>query len=296
MLHREGEGLDQGRREAHVKQSKMAEERHSYDAIDKTSRDIRILSLLPGEFNDPIECLVHNASIDEDGLNYETLSYVWGDSAIRTSILVNGQSTEVTTNLGNALRYLRKKDEPLSIWADALCINQHNPSEKTHQIGLMGQIYRRSSNVNIWLGCDDNAGGQGDDSNSDIGKPLRPPISDSLFCSVLRQYFDYLEDIISCLKASSCEQPDIQILEVPKYLMHQYDFPRPSSALLADTLKLQTLSLSFTTSSRTNTSMSFPTWSMTLKRIDIGTAPGKIILYGMDFPTSQTAHGGHEYG
>jgi hypothetical protein len=36
VLHREGEGLDQGRREAHVKQSKMAEEeRHSYDAIDK---------------------------------------------------------------------------------------------------------------------------------------------------------------------------------------------------------------------------------------------------------------------
>jgi Heterokaryon incompatibility protein (HET) len=123
--------------------------------ITNRSRDIRLLSVQPGNFIDLIKCEVRNVNLDQEGLEYETLSYVWGRSAIRLSILVDDQMVEVTPNLGNALRYLRKKDKTIVLWIDALCINQGDKIEKTHQVGMMGEIYRRCSAVYIWLGCDE---------------------------------------------------------------------------------------------------------------------------------------------
>jgi predicted AAA+ superfamily ATPase len=74
-----------------------------------------------------------------------------------TTIFCEGHATDVTTNLGNALRYLRQDDKELIIWVDALCINQQDVNEKTRQVGMMGEIYRRCSRVYIWLGPNDDA-------------------------------------------------------------------------------------------------------------------------------------------
>lgn len=38
------------------------------------------------------------------------------------------------------------------MWADALCIDQHNDGEKAIQIRLMGRIYSQAECVAIWLG------------------------------------------------------------------------------------------------------------------------------------------------
>jgi hypothetical protein len=38
------------------------------------------------------------------------------------------------------------------VWVDAICIDQRNGVEKISQIRLMGDIYRRSSQVLVWLG------------------------------------------------------------------------------------------------------------------------------------------------
>jgi hypothetical protein len=43
----------------------------------------------------------------------------------------------------------------LPLWIDALCINQADVAEKTHQVGLMGRIYRQSQNTLAWLGPKD---------------------------------------------------------------------------------------------------------------------------------------------
>ncbi|KAJ8132815.1 hypothetical protein O1611_g808 [Lasiodiplodia mahajangana] len=43
----------------------------------------------------------------------------------------------------------------LPIWIDALCINQDDLSEKSHQIQLMGDIYKRAHRVFSWLGQPD---------------------------------------------------------------------------------------------------------------------------------------------
>jgi len=38
------------------------------------------------------------------------------------------------------------------LWVDALCINQHDLQEKSDQVRMMGEIYRRSWNVMVWVG------------------------------------------------------------------------------------------------------------------------------------------------
>jgi hypothetical protein len=42
----------------------------------------------------------------------------------------------------------------LTLWVDAVCINQSDLPEKSQQVAVMGQIYRKCAQVQIWLGCD----------------------------------------------------------------------------------------------------------------------------------------------
>lgn len=55
-------------------------------------------------------------------------------------------------NLYHALLQVRLANAYLSLWIDALCINQANVDERKSQRQLMGQIYRSSRKVIVWLG------------------------------------------------------------------------------------------------------------------------------------------------
>jgi hypothetical protein len=44
-------------------------------------------------------------------------------------------------------------------WIDAICINQADSDERTEQIKIMRQIYRKAHSVAVWLGDDDGDGG-----------------------------------------------------------------------------------------------------------------------------------------
>src|ERR1019366_6237211 len=58
----------------------------------------------------------------------------------------------VTPSLYDAFKHLRKEDEELFIWADALRINQEDKLEKNHQVGMMAQTYKRCDLVFAWFG------------------------------------------------------------------------------------------------------------------------------------------------
>jgi hypothetical protein len=64
----------------------------------------------------------------------------------------------VTTNLHNALK-AHLLDEPRLLWVDAICIDQNNELERSHQVGYMREIYKRAINVTVWLGNDLSSGG-----------------------------------------------------------------------------------------------------------------------------------------
>lgn len=122
-----------------------------YTPLNKASKEIRILQLLPGVFDDNIRCQLSVTSVY--GV-FEALSYVWGDATKTRRIEVDGTTKHVTQNLESALRYLRHRDEVRTLWVDAVCIDQGNLQERGHQVGMMDLIYQGAERVIVWLGAD----------------------------------------------------------------------------------------------------------------------------------------------
>lgn len=112
---------------------------------------IRLLKLLPGSRDVPIHCEIENVALAECPF-YEALSYVWGDSNKRTSIVLQGHNFEITSNLFDALCQLRLPTKTRTLWIDAICIDQTSTLEKNHQIRLMWSIYEHADCVLIFLG------------------------------------------------------------------------------------------------------------------------------------------------
>lgn len=83
------------------------------------------------------------------------LSYVWGDEKDTLPIILNNKVVQVTRNLATALRHIEHDRGRLGVrifWVDALCINQKDNSEKSRQVQMMGDIYKRATRVFAWLG------------------------------------------------------------------------------------------------------------------------------------------------
>lgn len=113
--------------------------------------EIRILTLLPATAHQPIRTSLSVVRLSDAGLCM-AISYCWGDPNDRADILCNGVPISITKSLCSALMAMRSAIEPVRLWADAVCINQHDISEKNIQVPLMTQIYRGASRVLIWLG------------------------------------------------------------------------------------------------------------------------------------------------
>lgn len=110
-------------------------------------------SLLP-EFD-----IIH-ASLDDEDILYETLSYAWGDSTRVGELPVAETGTHIalTQSLVNALPHLVRHCRTGTLWIDQLCINQKDDPEREQQVSVMGDVFRTSSMTFVWLGLDDASG------------------------------------------------------------------------------------------------------------------------------------------
>jgi hypothetical protein len=118
--------------------------------------DIRLLCLHQGNPGDPLRASLSNVSLQSNP-TYEALSYAWGDSSkcrqIRTE---NPAGTiAITVSLFRALSAIRHQHQDRTLWADAICIDQENDSEKCDQIPLMDRIYGGAQRVLVYLGEED---------------------------------------------------------------------------------------------------------------------------------------------
>lgn len=85
-------------------------------------------------------------------LEYTALSYLWG-LAVEASprAIVNGKSFVLRENLFQFLIHLNESESTQPIWADDICINQENESERNQQVAMMGPIFGCASRVISWL-------------------------------------------------------------------------------------------------------------------------------------------------
>ncbi|KAI4224637.1 MAG: hypothetical protein L6R36_004512 [Xanthoria steineri] len=155
--------------------------------LDSQGREIRLMTLLPGEAGEEIQVTLRNVTLDPASPpSYEALSYAWGsaqdtlrirvatEEIAKQAVLDWSKSTlgssdrdgfqrdsfhgvpysslDVTRNLAVALQHLRYEHEPRVLWIDAICINQREVPERNAQVQRMGDIYRSARQTNIWLG------------------------------------------------------------------------------------------------------------------------------------------------
>ncbi|OGM40074.1 hypothetical protein ABOM_011276 [Aspergillus bombycis] len=131
----------------------------TYPPLPQEPYTTRMIRLLPHkDKRAPIQCELFNYDLSETGGGahlYQALSYVWGSEVKPESIILNGYTFHVTTNLHSALVNLRNRQLERLLWVDAICINQDEEdqgNEKSKQIPLMRTIYAQAERVIVWLG------------------------------------------------------------------------------------------------------------------------------------------------
>ncbi|KAI3545866.1 hypothetical protein CSPX01_04790 [Colletotrichum filicis] len=141
---------------------------NSYQPL--VARKTRLIDLIGGSYHDPIRIELHIADLAVKP-EYEALSYTWadenGDSSKCERVYIGKRwdILPITKNCSNALRRLRYQNRPRRLWVDAICINQNDVGERSHQVGIMQNIYATASRVLIYLGEDK------DDLNSTSSSP-----------------------------------------------------------------------------------------------------------------------------
>ena len=130
--------------------------------LREARREIRLLVLLPASTpQDEMQCDFRIVSLDPTSekcpaphaLQYELLSYTWGESIANRTITLCGQKGfKVTDNLYAALVRLRRPATNRILWVDGLCIDQDNNAERNWQVALMAQTLRAAHAVLVWLG------------------------------------------------------------------------------------------------------------------------------------------------
>jgi len=131
-------------------------QRYIHKAL-QTPDTIRVLELLPGSSESALSCRILEIDRTHSDIEFEAISYAWG-SHIPACYLHDAKSNSlvhITESLYLALKAMRYRDRSRILWADAVCINQSDNDEKSHQVKNMGSIYTTARRVMVWLGNED---------------------------------------------------------------------------------------------------------------------------------------------
>lgn len=129
-------------------------QRFQYKPLNSSNNEIRLVRLRQAiDWLELIKCEILHAPMGE--IEYQALSYTWGDSSGTLEIFVDDKSFLCTPNLYSALLQLRSTSEDLVLWVDAICIDQRNLQERNHQVQIMRNIYMEAAKVVVWLGPSD---------------------------------------------------------------------------------------------------------------------------------------------
>ncbi|CAN9259514.1 unnamed protein product [Alternaria alternata] len=123
-----------------------------HSPLDFDAPSIRLVRILPDLSSDGrIQLEIRHASTKS---TYICLSYVWGKEKYLHRIRLAGRLFQIRQNLHDFLESARKKPHICSewLWIDALCIDQSNNAERSHQVQQMGHIFSCAVKVISWLG------------------------------------------------------------------------------------------------------------------------------------------------
>lgn len=125
-----------------------APEYYSYTALPDND-EIRVLDLLPGQGTEPLAFKLRSVHLNDPETKYEAMSYAWGMKMV--DVVNDGHRFSFPHSLYRALLRLRDSTHIRSVWADAICINQRDDQEKSHQVRKMRRIFKQTHRVLICL-------------------------------------------------------------------------------------------------------------------------------------------------
>lgn len=106
-----------------------------------TPKSLRLLKLHPGRAHDPLIGTIEVADLAESMNQYIALSYVWGTRTADVEIFIEDSMLQITENLAEALKRIRKLSEPQKLWIDQICIHQQDQVERAAQVRMMTYIF-----------------------------------------------------------------------------------------------------------------------------------------------------------
>lgn len=172
-----------------------------YNTLQTHRPQIRLLLLLPGLDHEKISCSLITVFLD-DAPQYEALSYTWGDTNVKVSIVLHGQDFLVGTNLKAALCHLRLVTRVRKLWIDAVCINQADIYERNHQVQIMRDVYTNADKVLVWLGESS--------EDSDIAMHILEDLSDGII-----DYMAFGSDVQPSQREAVLWQPVTNLFKRP---------------------------------------------------------------------------------
>lgn len=150
--------LDSGTHSKHVEPDTM-NLNNVYDSLMGTD-EVRLLHLdAYDNVSQPLHGCLKPTRLSQRP-EYVALSYTWadqnGDRTLCDRIFLGNAWTPfaITSNCAAALRRVRSRGSTRVIWIDAICIDQANNGERSHQVSMMRDIYSRAESVAIYLGGD----------------------------------------------------------------------------------------------------------------------------------------------
>lgn len=133
-----------------------ASRQYAYISIDSTQQKIRLLNVKPGGYDEEAISISLSHVRLSDKPTYVALSYVWCDKKAARTCSLDDVRLAINDSLYRALRRFRGESKCLTLWVDALCINQNDLDERSAQVQLMRKTYEGADSISAWLGIPQN--------------------------------------------------------------------------------------------------------------------------------------------
>ncbi|KAK4128478.1 hypothetical protein N657DRAFT_629576 [Parathielavia appendiculata] len=121
-----------------------------YRPLEDAGLETRFFKLFLGDFDEP-------GRIGHD-IEYDAIPWCWEEDPSRTTMFLRIDEgltrCLVSKGLEATFRHLRRRWRDRVVWADALCINQTDISERNLQASNMAPIYNNAANICVWLSQD----------------------------------------------------------------------------------------------------------------------------------------------
>ncbi|KAI1325170.1 heterokaryon incompatibility protein-domain-containing protein [Xylariaceae sp. FL0255] len=124
--------------------------------------------------------------------SYETISYCWGDPADSAQVNIDGFMLDVPQSTAEVLERVTLEDRERCVWIDAVCINQANLEERSHEVTLMGLIYSSAVRNLIYLG-------KAEDSEVTNSLAALEMITSDIHASINKQGYSDFSSFISAI-------------------------------------------------------------------------------------------------